>query len=731
MTTIEPTAPGIAPGVQSPSQDSAAECAYTDVRTVSRAEYARAGLPRTNTDLTHSTAVVAQACRTANDSRGIATAPESAPRPVAPAPNLDAIPAELIARVQWVCWSYALGKNGKWTKVPYTPGTTSKASHSRPASWRSFADAVNCYQARPDFFDGIGYVFAKDDPYIGGDIDHSLDTERVPPTYAEISPSGNGVKFIARASGDYGRKTAKGELYSKKRFFTITGNVLPGHEQIADCQAAVEAFAASLGTPRTLKDGSAGSGSRAELAAQIPDADWEEARHLMRTQVNRLLARVRASAKEETQLAYLLRGDYAAFHQKWGFVGLYRADGSLDDSMVRAVAATGIRGRGFTFPEYVALMTHLYGAAAVAKWGTKQAWREELAALWFKSQAPRYAPRPAPKVKAPRGRAGDHATLVEQVYQLLLDHRAGAEAIVQIADLAAAVGANRRTIASILNELRKDHISTKRCGQYGGLIITFSDVIYSAAPQAELPAPERINDAVPSYAEETKVQDVFLQDRAVDDHISPPPTLLAAIGEAFDALPGERPNTRTGEVQPWPRTNKRILAWLEATYPEVYAAWNRRSILGQIARVRKLRRNTVFSEIRDMPAKALDQAHAQCDRTIRKFEQRAKLETDPAIRASWEREANRRRGRLALLGQERAAREQAEAKRIKLIGYSLTEQAEMLDLVDQVRPERKPIGRAAPWGGVCSPQPTPAGAPAGIVERLHALKAQRNAAAAA
>jgi hypothetical protein len=68
--------------------------------------------------------------------------------------------------------------------------------------------------------------------------------------------------------------------------------------------------------------------------------------------------------------------------------------------------------------------------------------------------------------------------LEEKVYQLLLEHRAGTEAIVQIGDLAAAVGANRRTIASILNELRKDHNSTKRFGQYDGLVITFSDMIY-------------------------------------------------------------------------------------------------------------------------------------------------------------------------------------------------------------------------------------------------------------
>jgi hypothetical protein len=31
-------------------------------------------------------------------------------RPIAQAPNVDTIPAELIARVQWVCWWYAQDK---------------------------------------------------------------------------------------------------------------------------------------------------------------------------------------------------------------------------------------------------------------------------------------------------------------------------------------------------------------------------------------------------------------------------------------------------------------------------------------------------------------------------------------------------------------------------------------------------------------------------------------------
>jgi putative DNA primase/helicase len=63
---------------------------------------------------------------------------------------------------------------------------------------------VACYQERPDYFDGIGYMFLADDPYVGGDFDHCQEAgqlsdfaqQHLPATYAEISPSGNGIKFI-------------------------------------------------------------------------------------------------------------------------------------------------------------------------------------------------------------------------------------------------------------------------------------------------------------------------------------------------------------------------------------------------------------------------------------------------------------------------------------------------------------------------------------------------------
>jgi hypothetical protein len=491
-------------------------------------------------------------------------------RPQAPAPNLATIPAELTSRPQWVMWRYEL-KDGKWTKVPYG-ARKYKASTTRPTSWLSFNTAIERYRANLDYFDGIGYVFAKDDPYVGGDIDHSLATDRLPPTYAEISPSGNGIKFIARASGSYGRKTAHGELYSSLRFFTITGNVLPGHETIAECQAEIEAFAASLGpVDKRMTNGRAGSGSRAEQLASIPESEWEAARALNRTSRDSLLRRIKAAGGRDTQLALVLAGDYADFHRRWSFVGLFRADGTLDDSQVRAVAAHGIKGRAFTFPEYVVIMSALYAQQALKKWGTKERWREELAALWQKAPGPKFAPRLKKTPRVARGRASNHAQLVEQVYSLLIEHKAGTQAIVKTGAIAGVIGCARRTVVTILNELRDaKRITTQSLGQHGGLVITFSGVIIDGAPAAELPALARTNDDRPAYAEETTGLPVFLQDRARVDHTSQVPTLAELaknyLDQPAEAIGERLISTKTGAIS-YRRTAKHFAQLVVAEYP--------------------------------------------------------------------------------------------------------------------------------------------------------------------
>ncbi|MCC6660673.1 MAG: AAA family ATPase [Phycisphaerales bacterium] len=154
-------------------------------------------------------------------------------------PNVTAIPSDLRSLPQWVVWQAP-------KKIPYTPGTGQPASSGDPATWRTFGEATACYEAGG--YAGIGFVFTPGDPYCGIDLDDCLDVGGIPypkawamieklGSYAEISPSGRGVKVIARARKIGGKckapfeweRGAMGqiEIYDSARYFTVTGNVLP------------------------------------------------------------------------------------------------------------------------------------------------------------------------------------------------------------------------------------------------------------------------------------------------------------------------------------------------------------------------------------------------------------------------------------------------------------------------------------------------------------------------
>lgn len=154
------------------------------------------------------------------------------------------IPAPLRERNQWVLWRMApLAK--KKTKIPYQPNGK-KAATTRPAEWCSFSVALDAY--RTGGFDGVGYVFAEDDPYVGIDLDHCVEPDDtgapiIAPwakkivdalnTYTELSPSGMGIHMIVRGCLPPGRRKRDGiEIYSAGRYFTITGALLTPCDQI-------------------------------------------------------------------------------------------------------------------------------------------------------------------------------------------------------------------------------------------------------------------------------------------------------------------------------------------------------------------------------------------------------------------------------------------------------------------------------------------------------------------
>lgn len=151
--------------------------------------------------------------------------------------NFNEIPAELKALPQWILWK-SEKKNGRYTKVPcQVNGEMAQANNRR--TWSTFATAVKFYLEGD--YDGIGFVFSRQDNYIGIDIDkcvvdgktNTFSTEIIDTldSYTEFSPSGNGIHIIIKGGLPQsvmgtGRKNTKHglEIYSYGRYFTFTGN---------------------------------------------------------------------------------------------------------------------------------------------------------------------------------------------------------------------------------------------------------------------------------------------------------------------------------------------------------------------------------------------------------------------------------------------------------------------------------------------------------------------------
>lgn len=151
--------------------------------------------------------------------------------------NFNEIPTELKALPQWILWRKEK-RNGKPTKVPYqVTGEMAQANNRR--TWSTFATAVKFYLEGD--YDGIGFVFSRQDNYIGIDIDkcvvdgktNTLATEVIDTldSYTEFSPSKNGIHIIIKGNLPQsvlgtGRKNTKHglEIYSYGRYFSFTGN---------------------------------------------------------------------------------------------------------------------------------------------------------------------------------------------------------------------------------------------------------------------------------------------------------------------------------------------------------------------------------------------------------------------------------------------------------------------------------------------------------------------------
>jgi hypothetical protein len=164
--------------------------------------------------------------------------------------DLSGIPEELKKYPNWVNWRIE-ERHGKPTKIPINPKTQGNAMSDNPSTWGAYELAVKLYlECENEHIRGIGFMLSNG--YSGSDLDHCYnpDTGEVLPwakeiieelsSYAEITPSNEGLRVLVKGKLPEGRRVLKGlpsidgtnrgeiALYDSVRFFTVTGNHFPG-----------------------------------------------------------------------------------------------------------------------------------------------------------------------------------------------------------------------------------------------------------------------------------------------------------------------------------------------------------------------------------------------------------------------------------------------------------------------------------------------------------------------
>lgn len=154
---------------------------------------------------------------------------------------------------QWVLWKQKKNEDGRKTKIPI--GINGRAiSITNTKCYRTFNNALQTYLKNTDIFDGVGFCFTEDDPFVGVDLDSinkwngSKEIVKRLNSYTEKSPSGNGLHVICEGyvpGGKHGLKVGdheRGEIaiYDAKRYFTVTLDYIEGHDEVQKSQEAIE-----------------------------------------------------------------------------------------------------------------------------------------------------------------------------------------------------------------------------------------------------------------------------------------------------------------------------------------------------------------------------------------------------------------------------------------------------------------------------------------------------------
>jgi hypothetical protein len=180
------------------------------------------------------------------------------------------IPPDLMELPNWIVWRL-VQRDGRPTKVPFDAKSGQPAKANDAATWCDLTTAERALLTRR--YTGLGFVFAPGGGLFGVDLDGCLSSggelagwaEQIieqAATYAEVSPSGSGIKVFGRGSfsGRGRRKEMPGEpiggrapgieVYGQGRYFTVTGRHWPETPfELRNCQLVLAGLLATYWPP--------------------------------------------------------------------------------------------------------------------------------------------------------------------------------------------------------------------------------------------------------------------------------------------------------------------------------------------------------------------------------------------------------------------------------------------------------------------------------------------------
>ena len=173
----------------------------------------------------------------------------------------------------WVIWRFE-ERSGKKTKVPFRPKQPSRyASSKDPETWSDYQTALNALDDHGDF-DRVGFCL-MDSELAAFDIDDCIDQDgsihawalaliKRCNTYAEITPSGRGLRIIGvSVSGEElqrklnvpGTAITVEPYRNTHRYITVTGDQIDGTpDELVDIDAVMDAVVEELGGEKAEAD---------------------------------------------------------------------------------------------------------------------------------------------------------------------------------------------------------------------------------------------------------------------------------------------------------------------------------------------------------------------------------------------------------------------------------------------------------------------------------------------